>query len=186
MDLQATNGEHVTAPADAVQEEHDALQLTLLEQTEHLDALTARLEFMSYREAELRAMLIDAHEQLVERDHEIQRLRASHDHMHAQMAEVIAWAHRAVGDVTERDAIIGDLQATLHEQTAWAQHAAGEVVQRDAIITSLQARCNDTQARLDAVQARLDDVEARFQRLQHMLPARLYRRARRLLPAFKR
>lgn len=52
-----------------------SLQQTVKEQTEHLDALVARIEFLTARESELRAMFLDAHTQIAERDNEIQRLR---------------------------------------------------------------------------------------------------------------
>jgi uncharacterized coiled-coil protein SlyX len=48
-----------------------SLQQTVAEQTEHLDALGARLDFMASREIELRALLLDAHEQLRLRDEEL-------------------------------------------------------------------------------------------------------------------
>jgi hypothetical protein len=52
-----------------------ALQQTIVEQTGHLDALVARIEFLSSRDSELRALLLDVHNQLAARDNEIERLR---------------------------------------------------------------------------------------------------------------
>ncbi len=54
-----------------------ALQQTLAEQTNHVDALLARIDFLSSRESELRALLLDVHNQLADRDNEIERLRHS-------------------------------------------------------------------------------------------------------------
>lgn len=51
-----------------------ALEQTVKEQTEHIDALVTRIDFLSTRESELRALLLDAHSQLLDRDDEISRL----------------------------------------------------------------------------------------------------------------
>lgn len=147
------------APAEVSQEELDELRRTVAEQTQHLDALTSRLEFMSSREAEMRAMLIDAHEQLIDRDREIQRLSSQQQQWQAQIDELTSWAEGAVGDVVARDAVITDLQASLEEQTSWAQRAVAEVAARDALIA---------------------DLRAELQRVQRMLPLRLSRAARKL------
>lgn len=54
-----------------------ALQQTLDAQTQHLDALGARLERMTLRENELRTMLLEAQAQLWDRDQELDRLVAA-------------------------------------------------------------------------------------------------------------
>jgi chromosome segregation ATPase len=68
---------------DEQAERLSALQTTLDQQTEHLDAMHAQVEFMSSREDELRQMLLDAHEQLLARDEELQ-------HSHIRDAQLIA------------------------------------------------------------------------------------------------
>jgi hypothetical protein len=59
-----------------LERDNAALRTTLDEQNAHLDSLIARLEFVTERERELRALLLDAHEGLLRRDEEIERLRA--------------------------------------------------------------------------------------------------------------
>jgi hypothetical protein len=51
------------------------LEQTVREQAEHIAALTARLEAVARREIELRNRLIEAHDQLLRRDDDIQFMR---------------------------------------------------------------------------------------------------------------
>src|SRR5690606_821403 len=66
LDLTATvsRQEEAIAGQPAVQR----LQATIAEQQEHLDALQERIQYMSDHENELRRMLLDAHQQLLERE----------------------------------------------------------------------------------------------------------------------
>src|SRR5579859_222086 len=118
-----------------------ALRLTLAEQSAAMDALRARAESASAHETELRAMLLNAHEQLQQRDDTIAELRGTGLGSGGPnlLQERTRWAQRAVADVAQRDEVIRQLQASLAEQTAWAQRSAAEVAHRDAIIHQLQA-----------------------------------------------
>ena len=82
----------------------------------------------------------------------VERARKAETRLEEQVAQ-------AAEQVAERDAIIRDLQRQVAEQTAWAQRAVADVLQRDSIIRDLQAT---------------------LRRSQSSLPARLYRRARRV------
>ncbi len=78
---------------DAAERELAQLRQALAQQTEHLDALGTLIESKLSREAELQAMLLDAHDQLLQRDEELQERRA-------------AWAE-------QREAVISELQRQL-------------------------------------------------------------------------
>ena len=86
------------------------LEATIEEQKEHLDALNERLQFMADHEGELRRLLVDAHQQLVERD-------------------AALLAHQATPS----------LQALVDERTAWAQNAVAELEHCRSVVTGLQA-----------------------------------------------
>jgi chromosome segregation ATPase len=73
---------------DEQAERLSVLQTTLDQQTEHLDALRAQVEFMSSREDELRQMLLDAHEQLLARDAELQHAHILEARVSAAEAEL--------------------------------------------------------------------------------------------------
>jgi hypothetical protein len=147
-----------------VTEELESLRQTLAEQARAMDALRARAESASAHETELRALLLDAHEQLLQRDEVIAELRGTADGNQGRslLEERTLWAQRAVADVARRDEMIRQLQAALEEQTAWAQRSAAEVAHRDAIIHQLQAT-----ARWSGT------AVARFTLLRRTVPGRL-------------
>jgi hypothetical protein len=95
-----------------------------------LEALKAVNASLLEREARLREMLLDAHDQLLERDDELQDLIAKLD-------EQAAWARRSSEEVSRRDEISRDLMERLDEQAAWARRSNDEVLRRDAIIQEL-------------------------------------------------
>ena len=104
-----------------------ALEQTIAEQTEHLDALTERLGFMSDRETELRSMLVDAHDQLVRRDesfgplrHELEARGAVIDELDQALKERTAWAERMVAEAEKRGALLEE----LHNQLAAATNGS--------------------------------------------------------------
>jgi hypothetical protein len=87
----------------------------------------------------------------------------------------------AASRAADRAAVAGpsatrSLQRQLRERTAWAVELAAALEHRDATIRTLMA-AHDEQA------ARARRFEARLNRLERSLPVRLYRRARRILPA---
>lgn len=144
--------------------ETQALERTVAEQREHLDALTDRLRYMSDRETQLRTMLHSAHQQLLVRD-EMLRARpaavvANTDDLHRVIAERTEWAERVVVAAEERahvieeqQAAIGGLHSVIEEQrtaiaelhrviaerTEWAERMVAEAETRGRIIDSLSA-----------------------------------------------
>jgi hypothetical protein len=67
----------LTKEKEASQREVAELQRAVAEQTEYLDALAARVELVSGRDDDLRAMLVGAHEQLMNRADEIRTTLAA-------------------------------------------------------------------------------------------------------------
>jgi predicted nuclease with TOPRIM domain len=72
------------------------LRLTLAEQTEHLDELMARITYLVQRESELRAALLDAHQQLAERDRELQTQRAKAKNLEDERSQLRAAVDEAM------------------------------------------------------------------------------------------
>lgn len=105
--------ERATSNADIA-----ALEMTIAEQTAHLDAQAERLMYMSDREGDLRAMLHDAHEQLIQRDESLVPLQRELD---------------------ARGAVIEELDRAVRERTAWAERMVTEAEARGRIIEELQA-----------------------------------------------
>jgi len=89
------------------------LRQTVEEQTDHLDRLVEQLEALSSRESELRAMLLDAHEQLLRRDEEIRQFRSRVSTLETALGERTAWAERMVAEAELRGAVIDDLRGQL-------------------------------------------------------------------------
>lgn len=149
--------------------ETQALERTVAEQRDHLDALTDRLRYLSDRETQLRTMLHSAHQQLLARD-ELLRARPvvpSTDELYKVIAERTEWAERVVAAAEERGKIIDEQQAALtqrqaaidaqqatigeqqaaiaelyrviDERTAWAERMVAEAESRGRIIEELTA-----------------------------------------------
>jgi uncharacterized coiled-coil DUF342 family protein len=118
--------------SDGETSEVESLRRTVAEQIELLDALRNRIDFMSNSEDDLRVLLDDAHEQLLDRDVEIQRL-------HAALDERTAWAERMVAEAEARGKVITEFQTALEERTAWAERMVAEAEARGAVIDELQA-----------------------------------------------
>jgi SAM-dependent methyltransferase len=113
---------------------------TIEEQKEHLDALMERISYMTDREGDMRRLLLDAHEQLLQRDRllqgrvpiaEIERLRALVD-------ERTAWAEDAVRELESARETNRQLQETVAARTAWAQAAVEETEQARRVVESLR------------------------------------------------
>jgi len=106
-----------------------ALEQTVTEQKEHLDALTDRLLCMSDREADLRHMVLEAHDQLVQRDQMlISRVPpAVVQQLHALVDERTAWAQQAVAELESCRALVRELQTTVDARTEWAQGAVKDL-----------------------------------------------------------
>lgn len=132
----------MTAPAARRDEQPEfaGLRQLLEEQTEHIDALVTRLEVLHRREAELRALLVEANHELVRRDDAVAGLQAQLVQLQAQLAqrdlvieardEGIAWLrgelelHQRL--VAERDEGIAWLRGQLRGQrpvlALWDEH----------------------------------------------------------------
>jgi predicted RNase H-like nuclease (RuvC/YqgF family) len=82
----------------------------MAEQTEHLDALRASMEGLARRNDELRRLLLDAHENLVARDEEIERLQR-------RMVEEIRRREQEIadknGEIDYRGRVIEELRAAV-------------------------------------------------------------------------
>lgn len=117
-----------------------ALEQTVEEQKEHLDALGDRLTYMTDREADLRRLLLDAHEQLLQRDQMLQNRvpPAILQQLQALVDERTAWAQRAVDDLEQSRGVVRDLQATVEARTTWAQDAVSEVERARAALEELR------------------------------------------------
>ncbi len=98
-----------------------ALQQTVDEQTGHLDALTARVQFLSQHEQELRSMLLNVHEQLAQRDDLIQQLR-NPDSRPSVRPDEVAWLRSQIKEMqATRIWQLGRLYWRVH---AWLTHGA--------------------------------------------------------------
>ncbi len=73
--VKAQDGEAQGAPDPPAEQEVAQLRQIVEEQAEHLAALDAHVKARAAHEAELRALLLEAHDQLLQRDEELQRLR---------------------------------------------------------------------------------------------------------------
>jgi hypothetical protein len=103
--------------------------------------------------SELRALFIDAHEQLFERDEELLNLaRVIADRGWTASASPTA---RALGADARRDATIRELRRALTEQAEWAARSASVVVEREARIHQLEAEARGPAMRIDRAVRRL-------------------------------
>jgi SAM-dependent methyltransferase len=125
-----------------------ALERTVAEQREHLDALTDRIRYMSDRETQLRTMLHAAHAQLLARDEQLRLHTASNnDELQQVIADRTAWAERMVAEaeargriIEQQQAAIAELERVIAERTAWAERMVAEAEARGRIIAELSAR----------------------------------------------
>jgi 2-polyprenyl-3-methyl-5-hydroxy-6-metoxy-1,4-benzoquinol methylase len=111
----------------AIQRRLRELRQTVEEQQAHIDALEARGAFLASQKDELRAHLLDAHDQLVRRDEEIVALQA-------HLREVIAVKDR---HIAEQDRHTAELQAAL-DRILYS--APGRLYRRARAILSLGRR----------------------------------------------
>jgi hypothetical protein len=111
----------------AIQRRLRELRQTVEEQQAHIDALEARGAFLASQKDELRAHLLDAHDQLVRRDEEIVALQA-------HLQEVIAVKDR---HIAEQDRHTAELQAAL-DRILYS--APGRLYRRARAIFSLGRR----------------------------------------------
>ncbi len=77
-----------------VRRERGQIQLTVEQQQEHLDLLTAQLQFQLDRSAEVRNQLMNAHEQLARRDEVFLDLGHQETALIALVLRTRAWRHR--------------------------------------------------------------------------------------------
>jgi hypothetical protein len=122
-----------------------ALEQTIADQTDHIDALANRLTYMSDREGELRAMLLDAHEQLLHRDESIAPLRQEAEvrgrvieELERAVRERTEWAERMVAEAEARGEVIEELERAVRERTEWAERMVAEAEARGRVIEELE------------------------------------------------
>jgi hypothetical protein len=123
----------------------EALEQTIADQTEHIDALAARLTFMSDRERELRTMLLDAHEELFRRDESIAPLRQEEEargrvieELERAVRDRTEWAERMVAEAEARAKVIEELERAVRDRTEWAERMAAEAEPRAEVIEELE------------------------------------------------
>jgi hypothetical protein len=110
-------------------QERESLYQTIREQASQLDRLSAQVDSLLYRQRELRTMLLEAHEELAQRDAEVEQIRARHQSdLEQRTAEVTAALH---GEILRRDAEIAHRDAELERRDA-------ELVRRDAATDELR------------------------------------------------
>jgi chromosome segregation ATPase len=83
-------------------------------------------------------MLVDAHEQLLLRDQEVDSGGARKG-LEELVEERTAWAQRLDAELATRNSMIRELQATVEERTDWAQRLDAELAGRNSMIRELQA-----------------------------------------------
>lgn len=93
-----------------------ALQQTLAEQSQHLDALTTRIERMATRETELRTLFLESQAELMERDQELDQMTSAaspFSQQHAQLEFLNAEISNYKQIIASRDEGIEWLRAEL-------------------------------------------------------------------------
>jgi len=143
------------------------LELTIAEQRQHLDALTDRLSFMSDRESDLRTLVHDAHEQLLQRDAGLQPLRdeieryaqlyhretaardAAIEAIEADSAARLAIIHRVTASVEQFRSAADEGRAALEVQAAQTEQLTAELASRDAALARSEAALAQSDATVE-------------------------------------
>jgi SAM-dependent methyltransferase len=140
----------------------EALELTIVEQHRHLDALNERVAFMSDHEKTLRSLMLDAHQQLLERDQAMQPLRD----------EVERQAELRRSELEHRDRVIEAIEADsaarlalIHRLTAEAEQHRAAVAEADASVATLTALVEQLNTELK--QRHADTEELRRLMMEH-------------------
>jgi hypothetical protein len=144
-----------------------ALEQTVEEQKEHLDALTDRLTYMTDREADLRRLLLDSHDQLLKRDQMLLSRfpPAVVEQLQALVEERTAWAQRAVAELETSRAVARELHETVDARTTWAQEAVGEVERARTVIEELRAALDERTAWAQRAVSETEQARARIDEL---------------------
>jgi hypothetical protein len=152
LETRALMAQQEQAIAEASRSHPDvaALELTVAEQAAHLEAQTERLMYMSDRESDLRALLHNAHEQLLQRD------------------EAVAPLHQ---ELDARGAVIEELDRAVKERTAWAERMVAEAEERGRIIDELR-RALDDQAHHPEIAADAGTNDQAIAELQQLVDER--------------
>jgi hypothetical protein len=93
--------------------ERDMLYQTIREQASHVDRLSAYVDSLIQRQRELRTLLLEAHEQLIQRDTELEHVRErimQHD------AEAQQRSAHLYGEILQRDAAMNEFRAQADEK----------------------------------------------------------------------
>lgn len=98
--------------------EGDALSRTVAEQLAEIDRLATRIAFLTDRQRELRALLMDAHDQLQKRDDELERLRDHVRQLKLGRDELRRSHEQAEALLAERDTELADCRALVVELRA--------------------------------------------------------------------
>jgi uncharacterized coiled-coil protein SlyX len=129
-----------------------------------LDALRDLARSATEREAETRKLLLDAHEQLIQRDAELaaagavaqertlwaknldRELNEGHElirNLQITVQERTEWAHRLDGQLAEQAELIQELQSTVTERSEWARRLDGQLAEQAERIQELQGPVNE-------------------------------------------
>ena len=118
-----------------------------------LDAVTARISWMADREGELRLKLLEARDQLMRREEDLQLLNKEAEQRLATVRELQGQIQArevqlesAQAELARRDALVQELREAVEERTAWAERMIKEAEQRLVVI-------HDLQGQLDAMRA---------------------------------
>ena len=133
---------------EAARREAADLHRTVAEQAEHIEMLEARLESVCGREAELRTLLLDAHDQLLRRDDE---LDAAYKQEMQRSDDALAAAHE---EIRRREEALESLRPAL-------EVAHREIARREEALESLRP----------ALESAHQEIERREQALVSLRPA---------------
>ena len=118
-----------------------------------LDAVTARISWMADREGELRLKLLEARDQLMRREEDLQLVNKEAEQRLATVRELQGQIQArevqlesAQAELARRDALVQELRVAVEERTAWAERMIKEAEQRLVVI-------HDLQGQLDAMRA---------------------------------
>jgi hypothetical protein len=154
----------VAPPWPAKDTEIAALNQALREQTEHLDQVQGRLDLVTAREREIRALYLDLHQQLLDRDQNAGQL-AERDRIIAARDETIArqqqdHAQALAQAAAERDQLSASRDQALAERdllSAARDQALAErdrlSAARDEVLTGLRADLALAQAEIRTIHA---------------------------------
>lgn len=165
----------LAAAAQALRERPEVapLERTIEEQKEHIDALAERINYMTDREGDLRRLVLDAHEQLLQRDRMLQEQASGAvvDSLRVLVDQRTAWAQEAVREMEAGRALVSELQDTVEARTDWARQletllaaATARVTELEEIVTARTAWSRELEELVNARTAWAQQAAANVER----------------------